>query len=232
MHRQRFYTGVVTGLMVLAVVCSASVANAQEPISTSNNYQMIDSGFEGTAGSTGCSGSYCAQSGMESGGETPILEVSVSSGDSELTQLSVDKVATKEASITVKNYLSYGYTVQIVGDVPKYDSHTIATSATPVAIQAGVEYFGINLVENTSLDVGKNPVQSPTDGTVFGTVADNYNQVDKFAYTSGDTVARGESTMQEVGQTTYTLSMAMAISNVTPAGQYATDLSVVVVPVY
>ncbi len=231
MQRHRRYQGVGV-LFGLVALFTGSVAYATPPISSSDNYQMVDSGFEGTAGTTGCSDSYCSQTGGVAGSDTPILAVTVDPGQSDLGTVSVQQPATKTATVTIKNYLSYGYTMQIVGNPPTYHGHTITTPTTPTSLQSGIEQFGINVVKNTSPAVGADPVQSPADQAEFGVVNSGYNTPNQFQYQSGDTVAHGISTMQAMGQTSYTISMVLSISNVTPAGQYTTDLSVVVVPVY
>lgn len=205
------------------------------------------------AGSTleSCSGQYCARasigdlatgSGASTGGgkstasfgaiptnSDPLLEVIVESGQSNLGVLTTDKTASKTMTVRIRNYLSDGYTLQIVGTPPKYGNHTLSTPATPVAATPGTEQFGINAVLNTSPSIGANPLQVPSGQTDFGVVEPAYRTPNLFKYASEDVVARSNS---ESGRTDYTISMIVNIANSTPAGHYAGDFSAIVTPVY
>jgi hypothetical protein len=159
----------------------------------------------------------------------PLLEVIVQAGQSNLGTLTTETTATKTTTVNVRNYLSGGYVLQIVGDPPKYNGHALATSSTPVQSVPGTEQFGINATANTNPTVGAAPVQIPDDKTSFGIVNDNYKAPNLFMFSPGDNVAHSTTSS---GQTEFTISMIVNISSATPAGHYSGDFSAVVIPVY
>lgn len=182
---------------------------------------MTEGGKSKSTGST-------AQFGTVTDSE-PLLEVIVDPGDSNLGVLSAESTAYKTTSIRIRSYLSSGYTLQIVGNPPKYGGHTLNAPSTPTSALPGTEQFGINAVANTTPNVGADPLQVPSSQTSFGVVGDDYKTPNKFKYVSGDEVARSDS---ESGETNYTISMIVNVANNTPAGHYSGDFSAVVVPVY
>lgn len=161
--------------------------------------------------------------------DEPLLEVITIPGQSFLGDLSSTQTATKTTTVKVRSYLSNGYVIRVSGNPPKYGNHTLSTPAVPVASSMGTEQFGINVVANTSPSVGANPVQVPSGQFSFGTAEPGYNTPNLFKYTNGDVIAR--STVAS-GQTDYTISMIVNISNLTPAGHYTGDFAAVVIPVY
>lgn len=216
--------------------------------SSSAHYQVSDTEFSATSNKQGCSGQYCARvslgdmtqdgdskgatSTAKFGSETqsaPLLEVIVDPGVSNLGVLSAESTAYKTMTVRVRNYLSDGYTLQIVGAPPKYGNHTLSALATPSSPTPGTEQFGINAVANTTPNVGADPLQVPSSQFSFGKVNDDYKQQNKYKYINGDVVARSDS---ESGRTDYTISMIVNISNSTPAGHYTGDFSAVVIPAY
>jgi hypothetical protein len=227
----------------LIVFGGASIANAQTAISP--NYQITESQFGTTSKS--CSGQYCAQAsigeatdGKPSASSTaqfqditdnePFLDMIVEPGESNLGVLSTERTATKTTAIKVRSYLiSGGYTLQIIGESPKFDGHTLATPTVPTASVPGTEMFGINVVANTTPVVGANPVQVPADQQIFGVPDDDYKTPNKFMYASEDVVARG---VTDSGHTDYTVSMIVNISSDTPAGKYTGDFTAMLIPAY
>lgn len=219
------------------------VAAAQ---STSNNYR-VDEYYFGTGGELeACSGNYCskqsagelaagntksanyqAQVGFNTS-DTPILEVAVN-GEVNFGVLDPESTATGTANVQVRTYLSSGYNMVIAGSAPKINAHTINTSAFPEESEPGKERFAINLVDNSSPNIGANPEQVPDDSFSFGIPTSNYNVPNWFMYQDGATVASSNSSS---GQTNYTLSFIANMANNTPAGKYTTDLSVVVVAAF
>lgn len=215
--------------------------------SSSSNYQVTETQFNAGSSLQSCSGQYCAKTSI---GDTavgsaasadvtaqfgpitskdPLLEVIVEAGASNLGVLTTEGTATKTTTVRIRNYLSGGYVLQIVGDPPKYNGHPLNTSSTPVPSVPGTEQFGINAALNTTPSVGAMPVQVPSDQTSFGVVAQNYRSANMFMFNSGDVVARS---VTASGQTNYTISMIVNISSATPAGHYSGDFSAVVIPVY
>lgn len=227
------------------VVGGASTALAQS--SSSNNYKVTETQFGSGSTQQQCSASYCTKtsigdmgtgSSSSTGGtasfgsitsDEPLLEVIIEPGVSFLGDLSSSQTATKTTVVKVRSYLSNGYFIQVTGDPPKYGNHTLSTPSSPTASQVGSEQFGINVVANSSPNVGADPVQVPSGEFSFGEAYAGYNTANLFKYNSGDTIAR--STVAS-GQTEYTISMIVNISNLTPSGHYSGDFSAVVVPAY
>src|SRR5262249_36782928 len=126
-------------------------------------------------------------------------------------------------------YLSNGYTLQISGAAPSQGTHHLTALATPTTSHQGAEQFGVNLVANSTPAVGANPVQVPSGSIGFGTVTDDYITPDLFKYVEGEPVAQSSTSN---GETDYTLSMIINVSNITPGGRYTGVYSAVVVPTY
>lgn len=237
--------GYAVSAMIVAVGVNVDNILAQTP--TSPNYQLTETQFGGGSTLESCSGQYCATVSIgdtsigdaEAGNSTarfgaitdsdPLLEVIIDPGESNLGVLSTETTATKTTTIRIRTHLSSGYILQIIGEPPKFDGHSMNTPNQPTASSPGLEQFGINLVANTLPNVGNNPVQVPSSSTSFGEVEENYANPNEFMYTSEDVVARS---MSESGRTDYTISMIVNISSGTPAGHYAGDFSAVVIPVY
>lgn len=234
-------------LLAVLVGSVISAGTVLATTSSSSNYQVTETQFGSGSTLESCSGQYCARasigdlaSGTSSNGvntasfgaiteSEPLLEVIVDEGESNLGILSTDKTATKTMIVRIRNYLSDGYMLQIVGNSPKYNGHTLKTPSTPTASQPGTEQFAINAAANTEPQIGAGPIQVPSDEFSFGVVNDNYRVPNLFKYTSGDVVARSDS---ESGRTDYTITMIVNVSGSTPAGHYSGDFSAVVIPVF
>lgn len=236
----------LVALAVLVAIASAPAAFAVT--SNSKSYQVTETEFGASSNKQACSDQYCATTSigsLASGDSTgasnnasfgpitpnePSLDVIVLPGVSDLGNLTTERTATKTTSLKIRSYLSGGYTVQIVGEPPKIKGHTLSAITTDgVASQMGTEQFGINLAANTSPSVGSDPVQVPDAQTSFGQVSDAYKVPNRFKYVSGATVAFST---RSSGQTDYTISTIVNVSNKTPAGHYSGDFSAVVIPVY
>lgn len=235
-------------LMLLAgAVAVGGAGTALATTSSSSNYSVTQTQFGSGSTMQTCSSSYCAKASLgdvvagsssssgysayfgEISGSNPLLEVIVGGGSSNLNSLDTTTTATATMTVQVRNYLSSGYVVQIVGTPPKYGSHTLSALSTPTASDPGTEQFGINAVANTTPSVGANPAQVPSTSTSFGVVNSGYDTPNQFKYASGDVVAHSTSSS---GRTDYTVSMIVNISNITPAGHYSGDFSAVVIPTY
>lgn len=246
MQKRRLWRYVTLVLLAVLVPIASSGTSFAET-SSSSHYQVTETQFTSGTSVQSCSGSYCAKVSVGDAAvgdaastnntakfgsitnSDPLLEVIVESGKSDLGTLTTEKTGTKTMTVKIRNYLSGGYVLQIVGDPPKYNGHTLATSDTPVQSVPGTEQFGINAVANTNPSVGSNLVQVPDDKTSFGAVYDNYNVPNLFMFQSGDNVAHS---VKSSGETDYTISVIVNISSATPAGHYSGDFSAVVIPVY
>lgn len=237
-----FKRSLLACFMLALVVSIPQVAFAVT--SSSPNYQITETQFNGSTVTEGCSDNYCAKAsigdmsrtvGKSSAAfgaepeEDPVLEVIIDPGESNLGILTPEHTATKTLIIRVRNNLSEGYIVQIMGDVPKFGEHSIKSSSTPTFSTPGTEFFGMNVVANTTPLIGASPAQIPGGQGVFGVAADGYNLANQFKYVSGDVVARSSSSS---GRTDYTVSMVVNVSNTTPAGKYTADFSALVIPTY
>lgn len=232
------------GVLLLA----GGTGTAFATTSTSSSYQVTEAQFGASSSLESCSGQYCATAsigdmtagnaksaataasfGSINNDTEPLLEVIVDPGESNLGTLTTEKTATKTMIVRIRNYLSGGYTLQIVGDAPKYNGHSLQTPTTPTASQPGTEQFAINAAANTSPNVGNDPVQVPSADMSFGKASDDYKVPNLFKFVNGDVVGYSET---ESGRTDYTISMIVNVSNSTPAGHYTGDFSAVVIPVY
>jgi hypothetical protein len=240
----------VVALALVLSFASGGEARAGTPQASSNNYSAseVQIGGNGNA-SNDCSGNYCAQESVgdtvvggsgsstysaQFGSDTtnePLLEVIVNGGNQNLGVLDPSTTATATFGVNVRSYLSDGYTVYITGSPPSQGSHTLTAlnASCPCTSQTGAEQFGINLADNTSPNIGAIPVQVPSGSFSFGAATSDYNQADLFKYHDGDAIAGSDTS---TGETDYTLSMILNISNVTPGGHYTGTFSAVVVPVY
>jgi len=249
MQKRRLWRYILLVLfLLLAVLIPLGISgSAMAVTSSSSHYQVTQTQFTSGTSTQSCSGSYCAKVSIGDAAvgnasstnntakfgsitnSDPLLEVMVVAGQSNLGTLTTETTATKTTTVKVRNYLSGGYVLQIIGDPPKYNGHTLSTSNTPVQSVPGTEQFGINAVANTNPTVGANLVQVPNDKTSFGSVYANYSSPNLFMFSSGDNIAHSTSSS---GETDYTISMIVNISNGTLAGHYSGDFSAVVIPVY
>jgi hypothetical protein len=246
MQKRRLWRYILPVLLAVLVPIGIG-GTAMAVTSSSSNYQVTETQFTSGTAVQSCSGSYCAKVSIGDAAvgdaasadntakfgsitnSDPLLEVIVEAGQSNLGTLTTETTATKTTTVKIRNYLSGGYVLQIIGDPPKYNGHALSTSSTPVQSVPGTEQFGINAVANTNPRVGADLVQVPDEKTSFGSVYDNYKSPNLFMFTSGDNIAHSTSSS---GETDYTISMIVNISNGTPAGHYSGDFSAVVIPVY
>jgi hypothetical protein len=238
-----------TLVSVLALVLSLSlVGTAVATQSSSPHYMVNETQFGSGAAVQQCStGQYCAKTSVgdttvggsssdnysaQTGFNTtdePLLEVTVTGGNQNLGTLDPSTTASAASVIKVRSYLSNGYVMQISGTPPSQGAHALTALTTPSTSHAGAEQFGINLVANNTPAIGANPVQVPSGSVSFGYVTDDYLTPDLFKYADGDIVAQSDTSS---GETDYTMSMMINISNVTPGGRYSGTFSAVVVPLY
>jgi hypothetical protein len=161
-----------------------------------------------------------------------VLEVSVVGGIFDLGVLDTSQAKATTTTFTVRDYLSSGYTVQMVGATPSNSGHFLANMSTAGASVPGTEQFGINLVANNLPGVGPfgaAPTQLPNSTFGFGQVDSPYDTPNLFKYIDGDTVAHSS---KSTGVTQYTLSMMANVNRRTAGGSYGTSLYVRVVPTY
>ena len=246
MQKRKLWRGVQAVLLVAGIILVGGATTAFATDSSSNHYQITESQFSGGSNLQSCSQQYCAQATIGDGNSVtprqssssftatsddkdPVIQVIIEPGDSNLGTLTSEHTATKVTSIKIRTYLSGGYILQILGDPPKFSNHTLDALTVPTASQPGKEQFGMNLVANTTPSVGTVATQVPDDGTIFGEPTADYKTANLFKYVSGDVVAHS---LKDSGETDYTLSTIVNISNSTPAGHYSGDFAAVVMPAY
>lgn len=210
--------------------------------SSSNNYQMVESGFGNTTSNESCSTEYCASVSIGNDSSSsatipefgkanysePFLEMIVAPGESNLGELTTEKTGAKTMQVKIRNYLTGGYRLMLVGDPPKYGARKLNAPSAPTTSRPGTEQFGVNVVANTTPVVGASPkLQDGGDATPL--VMSNYNTANKFMYVPGQVLAE---TQTNTGGAEFTISMIVNISNATPAGKYSGDFAAVVVPYF
>jgi hypothetical protein len=193
----------------------------------SSHYCAKTSAGDTTVGSTS-SAHFSALSGSNTSSE-PLLEVIVEGGAQNLGVLDSGGTGTAVGTIKVRTYLTGGYSLHIAGNPPSQGTHTISRLATPSTSQPGAEQFGLNLADNTSPNIGAGVAQVPDNTTSFGQVDSDYDQPDLFMYSDGARIAHSD---RDSGETDYTLSMILNVSNVTPGGRYTSQFSAVVVSAF
>lgn len=239
------------GLLVVALagaLCVGSFATSEfvfAQTSSSDNYQMVESQFGNTATGESCSEEFCARVmiGGDGNGTSatsiefgeaqysePLLEMIVEGGNSNLGDLSTERTGVKLMHIKIRNYLSGGYRLQIVGEPPKFKGHTLKASAEPIEPLPGVEQFGMNAVANTIPEnIGKNPVYQPSGDDASLLLSTHYDTPNVFRYVSGDTIATSQ---ENTGGADFTITMIVNISNTTPAGLYSSDFAAIILPYF
>lgn len=230
-----------------AVLLTGGISTAAADTTSSTNYKATETQFGSGSGIHNCSTNYCAKASIgdnvvgsaksanysaQFGSNTtdqPLLEVITEDGTQNLGILDVDRTATATRLIKVRSYLSSGYIIQLAGESPSQGVHELTNIPSPSTSHQGAEQFGVNMVANTSPEVGADPVQVPSGQTSFGYVMDDYSSANLFKYINGDVVAKSDSSS---GETDYTLSIIINVSNTTPSGRYNGSFSAVVVPIY
>jgi len=232
-----FLTAILTVFLFIGNAVSAET-------SVSPSYQMTESQFGTGSSLESCSTGYCARVSIGNDSQTssststelgqvkytePMLEMVVESGPSNLGSLTTERTGTKVMKVKIRNYLSGGYMLQIIGESPKYQGHNLETSDNIIESLPGTEQFGINVVKNTIPEVGENPLLQPGDGDGISFVKPGYNTPNVYKYVNGDTIAASQ---ENTGGADYTISMIVNISNSTPAGHYSGDFAAVILPYY
>ncbi len=165
----------------------------------------------------------------------PFLELFVNSATINLGTLDTASTGTGSGTFWVRTYLSSAYIVQTMSQPPTSEGGAVINAkGTLGAPILGTEEFGINLVDNSSPDIGANALNVPDNSFADGTVATGYNTVNQFKYGVGDIIASAAATIgnQAVGRTDYTISYIANISSITEAGSYTMQHDIVAVPTF
>ena len=193
---------------------------------------------QGFGGSTGVGSSsstnYDAESGFLTPSE-PFLEFVVETSSVDLGTLTPTTTGTGTSTFYVRTYLSGEYVVITMSSPPTSENGTQLTPlASGGASTVGSNQFGINLVDNSSPNIGANPDNIPDSTFADGGAATGYGTVNQFRYNVGDVIARAAVTSgrQAVGRTNYTVSYIANVSGVSTAGTYQMIHDMVVVATY
>ncbi|HUS26210.1 MAG TPA: hypothetical protein VMY99_02595 [Nevskiaceae bacterium] len=242
--RARQLLVMVGAFVSLSCMLGAVSVHAQ---SSSTNYKLNEFSFGSGGELNSCSGSYCSKQSagdltvgnsasnnyqMYGGFNTtdmPLLEVAVDGGAFDFGILDASTVHTITTTFRIRNYLSSGYVARLTGSAPDNGAHTLTALSSATASSPGTEQFGVNVVDNSSPNIGADPQQVPDSTFGFGAAATGYNTTNLFKFVDGGTIANSA---KSSGETLFTLSMIANQSNQTPAGVYTGHLSIVVVPTF
>lgn len=190
--------------------------------SNSNNFSVEagQSSVGGTGAVESASTNFQSQGGPTTTSD-PSLTCSLDAASIDFGGFSTAVTLTANATFSVLNYTSYGYTVSIIGNPPSMGDYSLTGLNPASGSETGTEQFGINLVANTEPEVfGAFPVQVPSSDFSSGDASSNYNTPNQYRYVAGESIASaGESS----GQTNYTISYIVNVSNNTPGGTYTAD---------
>ena len=199
-----------------------SSIGTSSPIGQASSSYNLSSGVGDLAAGNAASANFQIEAGSKTTAD-PVLAFSVNSSAANFGLFSPTLASTATATFSVKGYVSYGYTVQIVGTAPSNGTHTISPLATSDTSRPGSEQFGVNLVANTQpTSVGANPDNGSFG---FGTVANDYNVSNHYRYVSGDVIAKAD---KSSGVTNYTLTYLINVAGLTPGGQYKSNQTLIV----
>lgn len=196
----------------------------------SATYRARQTAGELTIGQTDSS-QYRAFAGFNTTDE-PFIEFVVTAQNIDLGYLDTAAVSTANGVFYVRAWQASGYAVRTESDPPANtvnNSQTISPLNSPTASTPGTEQFGINLVDNTSPNIGQDLQQSPDATFSFGQVQSGYNTVNQFKHVKGDIIAKST---QSTSVTIYTISYIFNISNVTESGEYRFNHVLVATGVY
>jgi len=200
---------------------------------SSTNYKA-----QTAVGSLGVGRSSSTNYDMEAGFLTPnepFLELFVNFSTVDLGVLDPSTTGTGTGTFWVRTYLSGAYVVQTMSQPPTSEGGAVLDAKTVLgAPSPGTEEFGINLVDNSSPDIGADPLNVPDNTFADGTVASGYNTANQFKYGVGDIIAHAAATLgnQAVGRTDYTISYIANVNSITEAGSYTMVHDIVVVATY
>lgn len=245
MWQKQIKRGVSAGFVIaLLVIAPVFAQESTSPNYRVNEYQFGSGGeldstsasfrAQSNVGALGvgrsASTNYAAEGGFVTPSE-PFLELFVNTSNVDLGDLSDSATATGNSVFWVRTYLSSAYVVQTMSpSLTSEGGAIIDPKATLGAPMVGTEEFGINLVDNSSPDIGADPLNVPDNSFADGAVAAGYNTPNQFKYGQGDIIAHSPGTAgnQAVGRTDYTISYIANINSITEAGHYTMVHNIVV----
>ncbi len=135
----------------------------------------------------------------------------------DLGEFSEFSTTTASSQMLAATNAANGYTIRANGTTLTSGNNVIAALPVQNSSQIGVSQFGMNLRNNTSPDVGANPV-----GPGTASPRSNYNTVDQFRFVNNDAVAASP---VATDTRKFTASYITNISSDQAPGVYATTIS-------
>lgn len=137
---------------------------------------------------------------------------------SDMGTLSKDNTLTAQSQFAVGTNASAGFIVTANGSPLAAGTNVIDGMSQPFVSLIGRNQFGINLVENSALNIGHDP-----EGTwMNATPTPDYGQPNKFKYTSGDVIASSPN-VSLIKK--FTVSYIVNVSPALRAGVYTTTIT-------
>lgn len=191
--------------------------------STSNTYSLHDTiGEAAILSATSTSASYGIKAGFQELYADQFITLTLESSTSATVSFGTLSAAAANVgshTMQVSSNAANGIVVTVSGATLTSGANTItAIGSSAAASSVGTEQFGINLVDNTSPNVG-----ATASGTApILAVANQYNLADNFAFTSGATIATSTAA---INTTNLVVSYLVNIASNTEAGTYSTTLT-------
>ena len=207
-----------------AEMSSSSYSISADAISIGGGRQVseeyIEQNMLGEVGTGGLrSSSYIMDAGfLAMIGNESVLTFEITKNTANLGTLVDNLVKADTATFRAATTAKSGYAISVYGNSLASTSHTITPLASPSGSSTGNEQFGFNLRQNNNPTIGNDP----SGGN--GQAATGYSTADAYKFASGDTIA--ESANQSA-YTNYTASFIGNISVVSDAGDYSTNLTIV-----
>lgn len=136
----------------------------------------------------------------------------------DMGQLNANGALTAQSQMAVGTNASRGFVITMHGTPMSAGINVIDSPVVPTPSIPGTNQFGVNLVENNELSVGRNP-EGPWTNAI---VADGYNESNKFKYVPGDVVAYSPSvSLMRKFTVSYMVNAAPSLK----AGVYSTTVT-------
>jgi hypothetical protein len=152
-------------------------------------------------------------------GDEEVLTFAITDDSADLGTLSTGFVRYDTAGFRAATTSEEGYAIEFFGNPLGFESNIIDPLSSGGGSNPGSEQFGFNLRQNSNPTVGVDP-----DGG-NGQAASGYGSPNSYKFNSGDIIAQSS---QPSVYTDYTASFIGNISNISDAGDYSANLTVVI----
>jgi len=152
-------------------------------------------------------------------GNEPVLTFDVTDPSADLGTLTTGMVKADTAAFTAATTSKGGYVIEFFGSPLSSSSHALTPLTSPNGSSPGSEQFGFNLRQNSNPTIGNDPAGGA------GQAATGYSTPNAYKFSSGDVIAQASTPSV---YTNYTASFIGNITEVSDAGDYATNLTVVI----